>query len=153
MNSLNQPLLFDTNLNMDEADEWFFRALFEVEKLKEEFDIKYPGKFVYADWRKCDKSVENFLSAKFNLRGIPLAYFIRKDDAPVTIMSDDVSYAADPEDFHINAAPLSGTVSNRYNVKVQKFLNSLTEDTKAWKWIEKSKGGRDYMKELRVHYY
>ena len=90
MKRLNQPLLIDTNITRDETDEWYFEAVVEVEKLKKEFDIESPGKFVYVEWRKWDKTVENFLSAKFNLRGIPLAYVIRKDDAPMTIMFGDI---------------------------------------------------------------
>ena len=58
----------------------------------------YPGKFVYSEWSKWDKSVDNFLSSTFNLRGIPLAYVFRNYDVPVTIMFDDVAYGVEPED-------------------------------------------------------
>ena len=55
------------------------------------------GNFVYAKWRKWDKSVNNFLSTKITLIGITLAYVIRKDDAPVTIIFNDGAYEVDPE--------------------------------------------------------
>ena len=112
-----------------------------------------PGKFVYAEWRKWDKAVENFLSAKFNIRGISLAYVNRKDDAPVKIIFDHVAYDVNLEDFRINTAPLTVAVFKRAHVEFHKFLKSLTQDTKAWKRIEKSKGGRDDMKALRENYY
>ena len=34
MKRLNHPLLIDTKLTRDEADEWYFEAVFEVTKLK-----------------------------------------------------------------------------------------------------------------------
>ena len=43
------------------------------------------------------------------------------------IMFDDIAYGMDPEDLRINAAPLTGTVLKRYNIEVNKFLNSLTK--------------------------
>ena len=52
---LNQTLLIETNLTRDEANEWYFETVVEVEKLKKEFDIASPGNFVYAEWRKWDK--------------------------------------------------------------------------------------------------
>ena len=64
-----------------------------------------------------------------------MTYIISKDDAPVTIMYDDVIYDVDPEDCRINAAPLTGAVFKRDNVKVHKFLNSPTQGIKAWKFI------------------
>ena len=80
-----------------------------------------------------------------------MAYDISKDDAPVTIISDDVAYGMDPEDCHINAAPMIGPLFNRDNIEFHKFLKSLIQGTKDWKWIEKSKGGRDAMKALMEH--
>ena len=47
---------------------------------------------------------------------------------------------------------LTGAVSKRDNVKYHKFLKSLTQGKKAWKYIENSKGGRDETKALREHY-
>ena len=89
---------------------------------------------------------------KFNLRGIALAYVIRKDDEPVKIIFHDIAYNVDPEDCRINAAPLTGSGFKRYNVKVHKFLESLTQGTEAWKCIKKSKGGTYDIKALRGHY-
>ena len=68
-----------------------------MEKLKKEFNISSPEKFVYTEWRKWDKEVKYLLSAKSNLRGISLEYVIRKDGAPVTIIFDDVAYDVDPK--------------------------------------------------------
>ena len=48
--------------------------------------------------------------------------------------------------------PLTGEVFKRENVKVHKFLNSLTQVTEAWKWVEKSKGVRDDMRALMEYY-
>ena len=104
-----------------------------MEKLKKEFNIESSEKFVYAEWHKWDKEVEHLLSEKLNLRVIHFAYFIRKEDTPLTIMFDDIVYDMDPEYCRINAAPLNGAVFKRYNVEVHKFLNSLTHGTKAWK--------------------
>ena len=92
MKWLNHPLLIDTKLTRDDADEWYFEAVDEVAKLRKEFEIESPGKFVYAEWQNWEKEVDNFLSIKSNLRGIPLAYVIRKDDAPLTIMFYDFKY-------------------------------------------------------------
>ena len=64
-------------------------------------------------------------------------------------MFDDISYYADPEYFRINAAPLTGAFFKRENVKFHKFLKSITQGTKAWKWIDNSKGGSGAMKALR----
>jgi len=50
MKRLNQPLLIDINLTRDETDEWYFEAVVEVAKLKKEFEITTPEKFVYAKW-------------------------------------------------------------------------------------------------------
>ena len=72
---------------------------------------------------------------------------------PVTIMFGDISYYVDPEDCHINAAPLTGVVFKRDNVEVYKFLKYLTQGNEAWKWIDNFKGLRDDMKSLREHYY
>ena len=108
MNCLNQPLLINTNIFRDEAYEWYFEALVEVDKLKKEFEIYFTGKYVYNEGRKGDKALNNFLSENFNLRGIPFEYIIRKDDAPVINMFIDIAYDVDPEDCRINAAPLSG---------------------------------------------
>ena len=81
-----------------------------------------------------------------------MAYVIRKNDAPVTIMFDDVAYDVEIEDYRINALPLSGKVFKRDNTEVHKFLKYLTQGTKSWKWIENSKGGRYNMKALREDY-
>ena len=116
MKRLNQPVLIETNLSRYEANEWYFEAVGEVLKLKKEFGIESSGKFVYTECRKWDKAVENFLFANINLRGIPLAYVIRKDDYPVTIMFDDIVYGVDPEYLCINAAPLTGIVIKRDNL-------------------------------------
>ena len=151
MKSLNQPLLINTNLTIDEAGEWYFEALVEVEKLNKEFNIVYPGKFVCTEWRKCDKSVDNFFSSKLNIRGIPLEYVISKDDVPMTIIFYDVAYDVGLEYCRINSAPLTGAVFKRYKVKVHKFIKSLTQGTKFFKWIDKSKGVRGYIKALREH--
>ena len=59
INHLNQPLLIGTNLTRDEAGEWYFEAVVEVEKLKKEFKIASPGNFVYDEWRKWYKEVDN----------------------------------------------------------------------------------------------
>ena len=79
-------------------------------------------------------------------------YLIRKDVAPVTIRFDDFAYDVNPKDLHTNAAPINGTVFKIDNSEVHTLLNFLTQDTKYWKWIDKSKGGRDYMKAPREHY-
>ena len=71
MNPLNQPPLINANLTRDDSDECYFKAVVELSKLKKEFNIVSPGNFVYIEWRKWEKSVENFLSEKFNLRRIP----------------------------------------------------------------------------------
>ena len=131
----------------------YFKAIVEVEKIKKGFGIASHGVFFYAEWRKWEKSDEISLSENFILRGILLAYVIRKYDAPGTIMLNDVAYDVDPEDCQINAAPLTVEFFNRDNFEVHKFLNSLTQGTKSWKWIEKSKGGRDSMKARRENYY
>ena len=81
-----------------------------------------------------------------------MAYIISKYDAPVTIIFDDVVYDMYPEDCHINEAPMTGAVFNIDNVEVQKLLKYLTQETKAWKCIEKSKGGSYSMKDLRDNY-
>jgi len=93
-----------------------------------------PEKFIYAEWHKWDKAVENFHSVKFNLRGLPLVYIIRKDDAPLVIMLDDTAYNVDPENCPINTAPLTGAVFKWDNVEVHKSLKSLIQGTEAWKW-------------------
>ena len=68
-----------------------------------------------------------------------MAYVIRKDDAPVTIMFDDVAYDLHQDDFCINAAPLTGAVFKIDNIEAHKILKSFTQGTEYWKWIEKSK--------------
>ena len=108
--------------------------------------------FLNNEWHKWDKAVENLLSEKLNLRGITLEYVNRKDDAPVKIMFDDIAYDMDPEDYRINAAPLTGAVFNIDNTEVHKFLKPPNQVIKAWKWIEKSKVGRYSMKDLRENY-
>ena len=47
---------------------------------------------------------------------------------------------------------MNGAVFKRDNVEVHKFLKFLTQGNKSWKWIEKSKRGRDAMKSLRGDY-
>ena len=47
MNRLNQILLIGTNLIWDEANNWYFEALVELEKLKKDINIESTGKFVY----------------------------------------------------------------------------------------------------------
>ena len=81
-----------------------------------------------------------------------MAYVIQKDDAPMTSLFDDVAYGFDPEDCRIKGAPTTGEVFKRDKFKVHKFLNPLTEGTKDWKCIDKSRGGRDAMKALGEHY-
>ena len=67
-------------------------------------------------------------------------------------MFDDIAYDVNLEYCRINAAPLTGAVSQRYNVGIHKLLNSLTQGTEAWKWIESYKVGRDNMKTLMENY-
>ena len=64
-------------------------------------------------------------------------------------MFGDIAYDMDPEDLRINVVRLTGTVFKRDNFEVHNFLKSLTQGTKAWKWIENSKGGRGDMKDIR----
>ena len=49
MNRLNQILLIGTNLIWDEANNWYFEALVELEKLKKDINIESTGKFVYIE--------------------------------------------------------------------------------------------------------
>ena len=58
-----------------------------------------------------------------------MVYVIRKDGVPVTIMFVDAEYKLDPEYCRINTAPMAGAVFERDNVKVHKFINSLTQGT------------------------
>ena len=92
-NRLNQTFLVNTNLARYEADEWYFEAEVEVEKLKKEFEIDSPGKLVYAEWRKWNKAVENFFSTKFNLTGTPLAYVISRGrtDKPKILKNAEIN--------------------------------------------------------------
>ena len=124
-----------------------------MKKPKKEFKIAPPGHFIYDEWRKWEKAFNNFFSVNFILRIIPLVHVINKYYAPMTIMFDGFTYNVDPEDCCINAETLTGAVFKRDNVEVHNFTNSLNQGTKTWKWIEKSRGGRDAMKALREHYY
>ena len=81
-----------------------------------------------------------------------MAYVIRKDDAPVKIIFGDIAYAVKPEDCRLNAASLTGAVLNRNKIGFHKLLKYIIQGTEAWKWIEKSKEGKDSMKALREHY-
>ena len=45
MKRLNQPLIINTKLTKDEADDWYFGEVVEVEKLKKELYIESPGIF------------------------------------------------------------------------------------------------------------
>ena len=58
----------------------------------------------------------------------------------------------DPEDCRINVGTLIGAVLKIDNFEVHRLLKSLTQGTKAWTFIENSKGGRDSMKSFREHY-
>ena len=49
MNRPNQILLIGTNLIWDEANNWYFEALVELEKLKKDINIESTGKFVYIE--------------------------------------------------------------------------------------------------------
>ena len=60
-----------------------------------------------------------------------MVYVIKKDDVPVTIIFDDIAYDVEPEDCHINSAPLTGAVFKKDNVEVQNFSKSLTKGTEA----------------------
>ena len=82
-----------------------------------------------------------------------MSYIIRRDDVPVKIIFDNIAYDIDPEDFRTNAEPLTSEVFKRDSVEFHKFLKALTQRTKDWKWIEKSKGVRDIIKVLRENYY
>ena len=43
MKGINQPLLISTNLTRDKANNCYFKAVFEMSKLKKEFEIVSPG--------------------------------------------------------------------------------------------------------------
>ena len=49
---------------------------------KKDFELDTPEKFTYLNWRKWDKSSENFLYEKLNLRLVPLSYVIRSYEVP-----------------------------------------------------------------------
>ena len=131
INRLNQNLLIDTYHIRYEDNEWYFTAVVEVEKLKKKSEIESPGKFVYSECDKWDKSVKKFLYESSTLEESLWIYVIRRDDAPVTIMFNDIAYDMDPEDCCINATPMTGAVFKIDNVEVHKFLKSLTQGTKA----------------------
>ena len=45
MKRLNQLLIINTTITKDEADDWYFGEVVEVEKLKKELYIESPGIF------------------------------------------------------------------------------------------------------------
>ena len=57
----------------------------EVAKMKKEFDLDTPEKFTYSKWRKWGKWVEQYISANFNLIGVPLRYVISRYEVPETV--------------------------------------------------------------------
>ena len=82
----------------------------EVAKMKKEFDLDTPEKFTYSKWRKWEKWVEKYISANFNLIGVPLSYVISRYEVPETVYFTDAIYESGPEHFCIIAAPLTGAI-------------------------------------------
>ena len=76
---LNIAVLIGDNTSSDLIEEWYNEAVVEAEKIKKVLELDTPDKITYPNWYKWDKSVENYLSTKFNLRGVPLSYDIGRD--------------------------------------------------------------------------
>ena len=74
------------------------------------FEVDTPEKFTYSNWRKWDKSVENYLYMKFNLRGVPLIYVIMRYEIPEMVNFTDEIYESDPEQFRMIAPHLTEAV-------------------------------------------
>ena len=68
----------------------------EVTKVKKRFELDTYEKFTYYNWYKWYKSVENCISANFNLKVVPLIYVIRSYTVPETYNFTDEIYMSNP---------------------------------------------------------
>jgi len=147
---LNRNVLLDSNTTLELADEWFEEAIAELHKVDHGMEIESPEQFTYNGWKTWERSVYNYLSGKYNLRGIPLSYVIRRETAEAVF--DAIEYTVDPESCRVKAAPLKGASFRKDNQDVLKLLKSLCQGTESWKWMETAKGGRAAMIALQEHY-
>ena len=97
MKQLNIAVLIEYNTISELVEELYNEVVVEEAKLKKEFELDTPEKFTYSNWRKQEKSIDNDLSTKFNLRGVPLIYVIMRDEVPETVNFTDKIYEYNPE--------------------------------------------------------
>jgi hypothetical protein len=121
------PNDFDDNAIVEALENAQFReSLKESSKIAS--DAADPGKFAKGmDWFQWYRQFQNYMSCIPGTTGIPLAYVIRPNDAP--IIDPNATYA-----MHlINRAPLVGRVFDTDKQHAHQILvGHLTEDTTAW---------------------
>ena len=52
---------------------------------KTDSDVSPPEKFSYSKWYIWEETVRNWLHTKIWVTNLPISYFIRKDNAPLTM--------------------------------------------------------------------
>ena len=86
---LNIAVLISYNTISDLVEEFYSKTVVEADKIKKGLELYTPKKFNYSNWSKWGNSVENYLFAEFNLRGVPLNYVIRRYEVPETFNFTD----------------------------------------------------------------
>ena len=87
------------------------------------------------------QSIHNFVTARGNIRGVPISYVIRKDtSSPEESENRDVQI--------IDQASLVGKMFTIYSRKVLYILKELTFGTDSETWIKGIKCNRKSMQEL-----
>ncbi len=143
-----RSLPLDVNDFKAKEEEYRANAQFAyLESKNDDVTLDKPGKFEYKNWIAWEETVYLYFDSITNLRGVPMAYVIRKDLPAGT----DIA-TLERKDQIIYNAPLNGFVFDIDTKTVLSILKESTIDTEAETWIKNIKCGRLAMKALQQHY-
>ena len=137
----NQRRAIETNIgsfNNEMIMEWARRARDHKEQQEAESStgelLKTPSPFKVTDiWSMYRKEVENYLSTRKNLEGIPMDYVVRKQDAAMALA--DLPEESSSHDKKTKTVSLSGPAWEEDNGMVFALIKQLTLKSHVWSFV------------------
>ena len=146
------------SFNNDLIMEWARKARDHKEQQEAESStgelLKTPAPLKVTDvWTLYRKEVENYLSTRKNMEGIPMDYVVRKQDAPLTL--EELPPEASSHDKKTKTVALSGPAWEEDNGTVFALIKQLTLKSHVWSFIsqyEATRNGRAAFQTLDQHF-
>ena len=141
--------LLDVNVYKANSDDYKVNAELDYRESKaDNVTVDKPKAFEYQKWIEWEVSVYSYFSSLSNLKGVPMAYVIRKDLS----QGMTVGQLVERKQQIIYNSPLTGYLFGKDDETVGSILQECCLGTEAESWIKNIRGGRRMMQTLQLHY-